>query len=63
MNKYQIFYKHRGEKDVLAGNSYIIEATTERKARKKVRELYKNTHFGNLPKIAWIDMLEEGIKQ
>lgn len=63
MNKYQIFYKNCGEKEVFAGNSYIIEAITERKARKEMRELYKNTHFGALPKIAWIDILEEGIKE
>ena len=59
-SKFYVVFKRRYEKDILAGDAYIIEATTERLARKEARELLKARFFNfDIPKIAWVDNLSE----
>lgn len=57
--KFKVVFKRKGEKEIIAGDAYIIEATTERKARKETRELLKARFFGDPPKIAWVDVIED----
>ena len=53
--RFKVVFKRKGEKDIIVGDAYIIEAKNERQARKETRELLRARFFGTPPKIAWVD--------
>jgi hypothetical protein len=56
MNKYKVFFKRKGMKDILTGDSYIIEAKSPIEARKIVRGYLKERFCPiDMPRICWIN--------
>jgi hypothetical protein len=55
--KYKVVFKRKGEKDIFAGDAYIIDdAKNEKDARRQTRVLLKQRFSSfDLPRIAWVD--------
>lgn len=52
--KWKVLYKRKGEKHLLAGDSFILEASSEKDALKKAGKMFKDGHLGYRPDLKGI---------
>lgn len=58
--KFHVVFRRKGEKEIIAGDGYIVDQPTEAKARQEVRQLLKHRFFSTeVPKIAWVNIIKE----